>query len=136
MVEMSGAYLGDLHCELIHEPSKSRIQTDAPVDNNGRGLSFSPTDLVGAALGSCILTTMAIVAERSSVSLKGSTFKVQKEMTTVPHRKIGQLSADFHLPKNIDEEMRKKLERVAGTCPVHRSLDHDIKILTTFHYDL
>src|ERR1700721_26316 len=101
MVEMNATYLGDLHCELVHGPSQNKIQTDAPKDNNGRGLAFSPTDLVGAALGSCVLTTMAIVADRDGVVLKGSTVKVQKEMITSPTRKIGRLVCEFKLPKAI-----------------------------------
>jgi putative redox protein len=136
VVEMNGTYLGELHCELIHGPSQNKIQTDAPKDNNGRGLAFSPTDLVGAALGSCVLTTMAIVADRDGILLKGSTVKVQKEMVTTPVRKIGRLITEFKLPKSIPEDYRKKLERVAETCPVHRSLDHEVKIEMTFSYVL
>jgi len=134
MVEMTATYLGDLHCELVHGPSQNKIQTDAPKDNNGLGMAFSPTDLVGAALGSCVLTTMAIVADRDGVVLKGSTVKVQKEMVTSPTRKIGRLICEFKLPKSIPADYRKKLERVAETCPVHRSLDHEVKIEMNFVY--
>ena len=133
---MSGVYLGELHCELTHGPSGNKIQTDAPKDNMGRGEAFSPTDLVGAALGSCILTTMAIVATRDKVELKGSSFKVQKEMATSTPRRIASLNAQFKLPKSIPEDYKKKLENVAHTCPVHRSLHPDIQMNMSFEYSV
>lgn len=134
MVEMSTVYLGDLHCELEHGPSKRKIETDAPKDNAGRGEAFSPTDLVGAALASCILTTIAISAEREGISIKGSKIVLQKEMITTPHRRIGRLIVDVSLPENLDEKHRSKFEHIAKTCPVHRSLHPDTKIEMSFKY--
>src|ERR1700689_1455565 len=90
MVKSNTVYSGGLHCEITHEPSRSKIETDAPKDNLGKGERFSPTDLVGAALGSCILTTMAIVAERDGISINGVTASVEKEMIVKP-RRIGAL---------------------------------------------
>lgn len=136
MVEMKTIYSGGLHCELVHGPSKNRIETDAPKDNNGKGEAFSPTDLVGAALASCILTSIAIFAERENLSIKGSTAVVKKEMTSNPHRKIGRLILDIQLPKNLDEDYRRKFETLAKSCPVHRSLHPEVQIEMSFEYSL
>ena len=135
MVEMQARYTGELHCELKHGPSGTQIETDAPVDNQGRGQSFSPTDLVGAALASCVLTTMAIMGERDGMKLVGSHARIQKAMSASP-RKIESLTLELHLPKSLNETERKKLETIAHACPVSRSLHPDVKIPTTFHYDV
>jgi uncharacterized OsmC-like protein len=126
MVESSGIYQGEKHCELTHGPSGAKIHTDAPKDNNGRGEAFSPTDLLGAALGSCILTTMAIFAEKEGLSIQGASYKVQKEMSTTPPRKVVGLAVQITMPKGIPEASRAKLMAWAEGCPVHRSLNHDI----------
>lgn len=133
MVKMTGTYEGQLHCVLTHEPSGSKLETDAPKDNQGRGEKFSPTDLVGAALGSCILTTMAIVAERDSHQIKGASFEVEKEMVANP-RRIGALHVKIKLPNSIPSEYRAKLEQIAHTCPVHKSLSPEMKINVAFYY--
>jgi putative redox protein len=135
MVSMSIVYTGDKHCQLTHGPSQSIIETDAPKDNQGKGERFSPTDLMGAALGSCILTTMAIVAERDGVSLVGSRAEVVKEMLTQPTRKIGSLRTKIFLPNSISQDYRSKLERAAHHCPVHKSLHPDIDASLTFIYE-
>ncbi|MEZ0390762.1 MAG: OsmC family protein [Pseudobdellovibrionaceae bacterium] len=135
MVEMLGVYQGEKHCELSHGPSGTKISTDAPKDNAGRGEAFSPTDLVGAALASCILTTMAIVAERDGRDLKGAHFKVTKEMAANP-RKIQKLTVALHLPAAFEAEYRKKMEHIALTCPVHRSLHPDVELPISFHWVL
>lgn len=133
MVAMTGIYEGEKHCTLIHGPSQNKITTDAPKDNNGRGETFSPTDLVGAALGSCILTTMAIYAEKHGIVLKGSSFQVEKKMQLAP-RKIAELVVDITLPAHLSSEQRDILEDIAQTCPVTKSLNPDIKIPVTFKY--
>ena len=133
MVKSESVYSGQLHCEVTHGPSGTTIETDAPKDNNGKGERFSPTDLVGAALGSCILTTMAMVAERDGHSLVGARAEVEKEMLANP-RKIGTLRVTLTLPKAIPESYRKKLEHVAHVCPVHKSLDPEMQIPVTFIY--
>ncbi len=133
MVKMSVKYTGGLHCDLQHGPSGNRIQTDAPKDNHGKGEAFSPTDLVGAALGSCILTTMAIVAERDGVSLVGATAEVIKEMATGP-RRIGSLPIQLTLPASVPAEYRSKLERIAHECPVSKTLSPDVKVPIEFKY--
>src|ERR1700730_13775933 len=88
MVNISVKYTGDLHCDATHGPSKSKIPTDAPTDNKGKGAAFSPTDLVATALGTCISTTMGIKAETLGVDLRGMTASVQKEMSKDAPRRI------------------------------------------------
>ncbi len=130
---MSSVYQGQLHCEITHGPSNSKIETDAPKDNQGKGERFSPTDLVGAALASCILTTMAIVAERDGVSIEGARAEFQKEMNPQP-RRIASLSVQITLPAAVSPEYRSKLEHAAHACPVHKSLHPDVKIPLSFTY--
>lgn len=134
MIKSEAVYVGDLHCELTHGPSGSKIETDAPKDNNGRGEKYSPTDLVGAALISCILTTMAMVAERDGQPIKGARAAVEKEMQANP-RKIAALRVTIWLSKAIPEDYRKKLEHIAHTCPVHRSLHPEIDAPIKFIYN-
>jgi putative redox protein len=133
MVKMSIVYQGQKHCLLTHEPSGSNIETDAPKDNQGRGERFSPTDLVGAALGSCVLTTMALVAERDGISIDGATAEVEKEMIVKP-RRIGALKVKIKLPSDLTSDQRRKLEESARHCPVHKSLHPDIDAPILFSY--
>lgn len=133
MVKMSVNYEGQLHCSLVHEPSGSKIETDAPKDNKGRGEKFSPTDLVGAALGSCILTTMAIVAERDGIPFTDAKATVEKEMVTNP-RRIGALHVNVTMPRGLTPQQKKKLEETAHHCPVHRSLHPDTQLPINFIY--
>jgi putative redox protein len=135
MVKMNASYLGQLHCHLKHEPSGSTLETDAPKDNMGKGESFSPTDLMGAALASCILTTMGIVAQRDGVSLDGAKAEVVKEMVSQPTRRIGSLPVRVTLPAHLPTDYRKKLENAAHHCPVHKSLHPDIKAPIEFSYE-
>nr|BDT26807.1 OsmC family protein [Bacteriovorax sp. HI3] len=133
MVTMTGIYEGDKHCTLTHGPSSTQIHTDAPKDNNGRGEAFSPTDLMGAALGSCILTTMAIYAEKNGIDIKGASFQVTKKMKLSP-RMIAELEVAITLPAHLTAEQRPTLEEIAHTCPVTRSLNSEVKIPVTFTY--
>jgi uncharacterized OsmC-like protein len=135
MVKMELVYQGGFHCELTHGPSQSKIETDAPKDNMGKGEKFSPTDLVGAALGSCVLTTMAIVAERDGIPFAGAHASVEKNMTDKP-RRIGSLVMVLSLPKSLTPDQRRKLEETAKHCPVHRSLHPDVQLPMTFNYVL
>ena len=91
MVEMTIQYEGELRCTATHGPSGCRLQTDAPVDNMGKGETFSPTDLVATGLGACILTIIGIVAKRHAIPVRGATVKVTKVMTTEPPRRIARL---------------------------------------------
>jgi putative redox protein len=127
-------YEGHLRTEATHTASGTVIQTDAPVDNHGRGEAFSPTDLVGTALGTCILTTMAIVAERHQVNLVGSSFKMEKIMSQEAPRRIAQLNVELHLPAALSPADRALMERTAHTCPVALSLNQEIKQEVRFVY--
>jgi putative redox protein len=127
-------YEGQLRTQATHVASGTSIQTDAPVDNHGRGEAFSPTDLVGTALGTCILTTMAIVAERHNVDLVGSTVDVKKIMSQEPPRRIAQFDVDLYLPATLSDADRALMERVAHTCPVALSLNPEIRQEVRFIY--
>ncbi|QYM80846.1 OsmC family protein [Horticoccus luteus] len=123
MVTITGEYEGDLHCNAQHGPSGSRLATDAPKDNQGRGEAFSPTDLVATAYGTCIVTTMAIAARARGVELRGVRFEVTKEMSTQPPRRIARLATKIWVPLERTEELGRSLEAAAHGCPVHRTLD-------------
>ena len=133
MVKTTSYYKGQKHCEILHEPSGSKIATDAPKDNHGKGETFSPTDLVGVALGSCILTTMAIVAERDGFDFTEAKAEVEKIMADKP-RRIQGLRVKITLPAAIEGIYRKKLEETAKHCPVHKSLNKEIEIPIDFNY--
>lgn len=134
MVEISGFYNGDKHCTLTHGPSSTIIHTDAPVDNNGKGESFSPTDLLAASYGSCLMTVMAIYAEKNNLDLRGSTFKIIKNMKTSP-RQIDSLEVELTLPGKLSIDERETLEKIAYTCPVKLSLNPEIKLPIHFRYE-
>jgi putative redox protein len=134
-VAISGKYVGAKKVELRHEPSGSVIVTEAPRDNGGEGKSFSPTDLVAAALGSCILTTIALVAERGGLNVGGMHMHVEKNMHDDP-RRLGSLPVRIHLPKSLREHERQKLERAGLACPVHRSLSPEVQAVIGFVYDV
>ncbi len=132
MVQIDISYRGELRCESSHGPSGTALITDAPKDNEGLGSSFSPTDLVAAALGSCMLTIMGIVAKRHSWALEGARVEVTKGMVADPERRIGRLEVRFLLPDGFDAQVRTALERAAVTCPVHKSLDPRIEVPVHF----
>lgn len=133
-VEMSIAYTGELHCELEHRPSGTRLETDAPVDNMGRGSSFSPTDLVGAALISCALTTMAIKGAKEGIPFGDARGKVLKEMTGEGPRRIAKLEVELEMPAGLDAAQRARLEEIARTCPVALSLGEGVAKPMRFVY--
>jgi putative redox protein len=134
MVEIRVRYEGGLRCQATHGPSGATLSTDAPVDNQGRGESFSPTDLVATALGTCMLTTMGIVAERHGWDLSDAVVTVHKGMLADPKRRIGRLSVTMRIGGAHDARARKTLEETALTCPVHRSLGADVEIPVEFHW--
>lgn len=132
MVAIQLEYQGDLHCNAVHGPSGAILNTDAPKDNQGRGESFSPTDLVATALGSCMLTVMGILARTLDIDLSGTTASVEKEMASSPVRRIERLTVKIHVPHPMSEENQRKLERAAHTCPVHKSLHPDVQMPIEF----
>jgi putative redox protein len=133
MVRVDVEYLGDLRCRATHGPSGDTFLTDAPVDNQGKGEAFSPTDLVATALGGCLATTMGIVAKRDGIDLSGLRVTVEKEMTTTSPRRIARLTVRIDMP-DVPEDKRVKLERAAQHCPVHASLAPEVEVLISIVY--
>lgn len=136
MVKISVEYTGNLHCTATHEPSGTIIETDAPKDIQGKGEKFSPTDLLATSLATCIATTIAVFAQRNGWDLNGMKLKVEKIMSQMPLRKVAELPVEIWMPPNLklSQEDQKKIERVALTCPVHESLNLNIKSPITFHW--
>jgi putative redox protein len=128
-------YQGNLRTQAIHLASNNTIITDAPTDNNGKGEAFSPTDLVCAALGSCMMTIMGIFAERNNIDLSGTSFEITKTMASNP-RRIAKAEIVFQMKSKrpLTEEEKEKLKRAAYTCPVALSLHPDIEQAVTFHF--
>jgi len=132
MVRMSSVYEGGLRCRVTHGPSGISVVTDAPVDNHGKGESFSPTDLVAAALGVCMMTLIGIVAEKHGLDVTGMTAETVKEMTKAPPRRIASLATRITIPLPPHHQHRSLLEQAALTCPVHSSLHPEIAIPVEF----
>ena len=134
MVEIEARYDGSKKCSLVHQEGAT-LGTEAPKDIGGKASAFSPTDLVAGALASCVLTTVAMYAEKHGLNLDGMTAKIGKAMTASP-RRIGHLPLTVHLPASVADDVRPHLERVAYACPVHASLHPDIDAPITLIYDL
>lgn len=134
MVEIQTTYEGRLRCTATHGPSGAHMLTDAPKDNMGEGQSFSPTDLVATALGTCMLTTMGIVAQRNNIDMAGSTARVLKDMVTAPTRRIGTLTVEIYVPTKLTGEQQERLRNAALHCPVHKSLHPDVQIPVEFRF--
>ena len=132
MVEIDVRYDGSKKCSLTHQEGAT-LKTDAPKDIGGDASAFSPTDLVAAGLASCILTTLAMYAERHGLNLTGITAQVGKEMSASP-RRIGRLPVTVTLPASIPEDIRATLEKVGYSCPVHASLHPDVDAPIEFRY--
>jgi putative redox protein len=126
MTSMQVHYEGALRCLAVHDASGTRLHTDAPVDNQGRGESFSPTDLVATALASCILTILGIVAEREGMALEPCTATVHKTMTSSGVRRIALLEVWITLPAGLSAEQRRLLQQAGEGCPVKRSLEGSV----------
>ncbi len=131
-VPMSASIHG-LTCTLTHGPSGFTFSTVPPRDNGGDGSSFSPTDLVGAALAACALSTMALVAGREGLTWGDAKAHVEKRMTPPP-RRIGELVLVIEMPSEVRPEQRARLEEIARGCPVARSLHPDVKVPFEFRY--
>lgn len=133
MVTIDVRYTGHKKCSLTHQEGAT-LTTDAPKDIGGDASAFSPTDLVAAGLASCILTTIAMFAERHGLDLTGSTAHVVKEMNASP-RRIGRLPVLVTLPASAPEELRPALERAGHQCPVHASLHPDVDSPIEYRYE-
>ena len=134
MPTIKSSYLGNLRTEAKHVQSGNLIITDAPVDNNGKGEAFSPTDLVCAALGSCMVTIMGIIADREGISLNGLSWEITKIMQANP-RKIQEVIVNFTWPNPVqDVAFLQKIKNAARTCPVALSLDPAILQTVTFDF--
>jgi putative redox protein len=133
-VRIDITYNDHLRCAAVHEPSGQILTTDAPVDNQGRGQSFSPTDLIATAFGTCLATVMGIVAEQELVDLSGMKITVLKDMVNDPKRRIGKLCALVEFPRALTSGTKARLERAARLCPVRESLRADIDLIIEFVY--
>lgn len=120
-------YKGDLRTQATHTRSANQLITDAPIDNNGKGEAFSPTDLVATALASCVFTIMGIAAQKRGIQMNGAFANVTKVMESNP-RRIGKVIVEIQMPKDVDytEEQIKFMTKVAETCPVSRSLNPEL----------
>lgn len=134
MVEINVTYTGSLHTEAVHKPSGNKIITDAPVDNHGKGETFSPTDLLAVSLGTCLLTVMGIAAEERGIELKGTTCRVEKHMSEDKPRRIVKLVAEIVFPEGIPLAKRGLLEAVAVNCPVTKSLKPEVEVDLKMHF--
>lgn len=134
MVKIDIYYEGDLHCRAIHGPSGNAIQTDAPIENHGRGTYFSPTDLIAVSLGTCMMTLMGIAARSAEVDLRHARVVVQKEMSKDLPRRIISLFVDCFLPLPGDHPQKALLESAALNCPVYHSLHPEIEKKVRFRW--
>lgn len=135
MVEITVLYEGDLRCKAVHGPSGTSFETDAPKDNQGKGESFSPTDLVATALGSCMATVMGIAARNLQLDIKSTKVMVRKEMQSTPLRRIASLGVHIHVPVKATTEQKQKLIDAALSCPVHKSLHPDVAMPIEFTWE-
>jgi len=134
MVTITSTYDGGLRCTATHGPSGVTLITDAPVDNHGKGESFSPTDLVATAVANCMMTVMGIAAERHGVDLKGTMVTIGKEMSSDPPRRIVGLKSVMTIPLPADHPQRALLEGAAKACPVKQSLAPEIDTSVEFRW--
>jgi putative redox protein len=129
MVEIKLTYEGELHCSAVHTQSGNTLVTDAPLDNNGRGQAFSPTDLLATALGSCMATVIGILAKRKEIAVEGMAVTVRKFMSEDQPRRVKRLELDLQMPLPASHPDRKLLESAARGCPVHHSIHPDIEVV-------
>jgi len=137
VVDIFVEYQGDLHCRAEHGPSSGVLDTDAPVDNHGRGETFSPTDLVATALGTCMATVMGIVARKHGYALEGTRLRVKKTMTAAKPRRITELAVEVAFPRSATASVadgRTALEQEAHQCPVRLSLLEAIAVPIRFDW--
>lgn len=132
MTTVKATYLGNLRIECEHVQSGTKIITDAPTDNHGKGESFSPTDLCASSLAACMMTIMGLYAQNTGIDVTGTEIEITKVMAADP-RRIGEVVIVFRMPdRAYSEKDKKSLERAAHTCPVHYSLGENVKQTITF----
>jgi putative redox protein len=138
MVDIHIDYEGDLRTTAKHGPSGTSFVTDAPVDNHGKGESFSPTDLLATALGTCMITVMGIWAKSQNIELRGTHVHIKKIMTRAAPRRVARLESTIRVPRqvaaSIDEPARAELRKIAETCPVRLSLHDSIEVPLTIEW--
>jgi len=138
LVRIEIHYEGSLRCRSRHVPSSTLLSTDAPVDNQGKGQSFSPTDLLATALGTCMATTMGILARKQGYDIDGIALHVDKHMTSSPPRRIERLDVVFHVPPQVaaklDATAKQALSHSAHTCPVALSLHQSVAVHISFDW--
>lgn len=135
MTTIKSSYRGELRTEASHLQSGTTLVTDAPVDNQGKGESFSPTDLVATGLASCMLTIMGIVAERHGWDLSRATASATKVMAADPVRRIARIEVTINIPGAFDAQARAALEKAALGCPVHATLGSSVEMPVEFVWD-
>ena len=126
-------YLGDLRCESEHLQSGTRVFTDAPTDNHGKGEVFSPTDFCATSLAQCMLTTIAILGKDKGINIEGSYAELQKIMNPKP-RKIAEIVCDLYFSGSFSDEEKVFIENTAMNCPVALTLSAEVKKSVTFNY--
>ena len=136
MTKMRTQYLGNLRPAIEHIQSGNKIITDAPLDNNGKGEFFSPTDMFSSSLGSCMLTIIGIAANTHGFSIDGTTLEIEKVMAANP-RRVAEIKIDVHFPKgaNYTDKQKRIIEAAAKTCPVANSLHPDVIKNITYIYE-
>jgi uncharacterized OsmC-like protein len=135
-VKITGTFLGGLNTSMTHELSQVKIMTDPPLDNGGEGKSFSPTDLLATAAGSCVMTIMAIYAKKNGIDLRGMSCDVEKHMAASPSRRVSALDINIFMPKTLTADQRRVLEEVGNSCPVLLSLSPDVKLNKKYIYNV
>lgn len=133
MTKMRTHYLGNLRTEIEHLQSGNKIITDAPLDNNGKGEFFSPTDMFASSLGSCMLTIMGIAANTHGFSIDGTRLEIEKIMAANP-RRVAEIKIDLYFPEGVEysDKQKRIIEASAKTCPVANSLHPDV--IKTINY--
>jgi putative redox protein len=136
MATVETTYIGDLRTENTHVQSGTKILTDAPTDNQGKGEAFSPTDLLAVALGTCMLTTIAIKTRNDGIDIIGAKCSITKIMSSTPPRKVAELQINLKFPKQYTEQQQKLIEEICMTCPVYLSLHPDMAKTVNFGWEV
>lgn len=136
MVKIDLTYEGDLECVAVHCPSGSTLRTDAPVDNQGKGSTFSPTDLLATSVGACVATIIGITARSRGWNLDGMKMSLEKEMATQGPRRISRITVEVEMPILLTDRDREVIEKVPAACPVGKSLHPDVEVNFRFHWPL